>query len=703
MASPEPDLAEAAATEAAAAAGAAARKVRGGGPPRHALPLRRADILENTAAFDADWYARTYPDVGLLGMEPRRHYLAFGCFLGRGISAAAPRGGQVRRLATALKRPREISYCIPVMNRPDDIRGTLPRNLHANAEWRDTIEFVVVFFDRDRATQDWVRAAFAEELADGYLRLVAAEPLDGWHFGKAKNAFREVATGAVYSSLDGDNFVTAEETRTLLDIHARHGGAFVFHHFSGRWGDGSSGRVSLPMALYRAVGYDERFLPRQYDEMDMIVSAAMRFPKLPVLRHAENPILQAGRSGVFAREAALANPLVTVAEPKRRLRPLNPKTPDYVTADPVIRAMQGFNQALCYVKNAPTPALRAKYLKLAVEHRHRLVDAVPGPALVEMLFEAPFPAPLVAPGEVCLLACMKDDEAYLEAFAAHYRGLGVAHLLIVDDGSAVPVAGRLAGADVHVFRPKVGTFAAAKGLWLEALIKAFLAPGAWMLTVDADEFLDLPPPHGSLAGLVAALEARGAGFAPGLLLDMLPRAELDAGALEDPADFAGRFDAHAWVETEPATDYARHPSVAWGFGPHAGLSWRVDARFHAFGTFDSLRKLPLVQVRPERHLNQGFHTLHPTDGTAAPGPEIWEAGPVLPIRHYKLAKLFSEEGRRRTLAKIAGRPAYHGRTTENIGRIFGHDPGEALARLAALPRRTYDRATDFTMKARPCP
>lgn len=666
--------------------------------PRHRLPRLRADILDNTAAFDAAWYARTYPDAGLLGMEPRRHYLEHGCFLGRGVSAAAPRAGQCRRLATALKRPRRISYCIPVMNRPDDIRGTLRRNLHANAAWRDAIEFIVLFFDRDEETRDWIRREFAEDLADGYLRLLVSDRLDGWHFGKAKNAFRNIATGSVYSSLDGDNFVTAEETEALLDIHARHGGAFILHHFGGRWGDGSSGRVSLPMALYRAVGYDESLLPRQYDEMDMIVSTALRFPKVPVLRHEGNPILRSGRSGGFARDAGIANPIVAAPAP-RRLAPLNPKARNYVLADPMLRAMQGFNQAFCYVKNAPTPALRAKYLRLAVEHRHRLVDATPGAALVEMLFESPRPVPEAAPGEICVFACMKDDEAYLQAFRAHYHGLGAAHLFIVDDRSATPIAERLAGPGIHVFRPKVGAFATAKGLWLEALIKAFLAPGAWALTVDADEFLDLPPPYDHLGEVTAALEARGIDFAPGLLLDMLPRAGVDVGALGAAADFAAHFDAHAWVETEPGDDYARHPSIIWGFGQHAGVSWRVDARFHAFGTFDSLRKLPLAQVRSQRHLNQGFHNLHCTDGAPSPGTEIWESGLVLPIRHYKLAKLFSDEGRRRAMERIAGGPVYHGRTTDNIARIFGADAGTALARLAALPRRTYDRSAAFAANA----
>ncbi|MGM0988635.1 MAG: hypothetical protein ACQEXI_16895 [Pseudomonadota bacterium] len=44
-------------------------------------------LLASSASFDADWYARTYPDVVESGIEPAVHYLKFGMLEGRNPSA----------------------------------------------------------------------------------------------------------------------------------------------------------------------------------------------------------------------------------------------------------------------------------------------------------------------------------------------------------------------------------------------------------------------------------------------------------------------------------------------------------------------------------------------------------------------------------------------------------------------------------------
>lgn len=662
---------------------------------------RLDDILDNTCGFDGRWYAETHPDVALSGLPPRLHFLRYGHHMGRGVSAGHPRLASLPDLATALARQPVISYCIPVMNRGDDLRGTLGQNLEENAAFRAEIEFIVMFYDDDRTTHDWIRTDFADALADGYLRMIVAGPLDGWHFGKAKNGFRDHLRGAVYSSLDGDNFVTTEETRQLRDTHAAHPEGFVFHHFTGTWGDGSSGRVSLPRRLYRRVGYDGRMLPRQFDEIDLMLSSLLAAPQAPLVHYAAGDTgthgLSSKRTAGFMAEAGIANRTLSVA-PVRRMVPLNPKEASYVSDDAELLAMQTFNQALSFHRNAPSAKLRRKYLDMVFEARHALVDTLPPDLLLSMLFHgADIPGGLeIGAEEVCLFACVKDDDAYLDAFHAHYARLGVTRFFLVDDESAQPVAERLRHPGVHVLRPKTGRFATAKGLWLGALIAAVLRPGMWALTVDADEFLDLPDGVESLPALTARSAAAGAEFVPGVLVDMLPRADLPLDAPDRvAAEFATLFPDHCAMPPPPSADYAAHHAVAWGFGAHAEISWRVDARFHAFGTVDSLRKLPLLRHRPGRHLNQGFHNFHTTDGSPQPDPKaLWTAPHILPVRHYKLAKIFTGAG----AGAAAQAGAYHARTAGNIARIFGLAPAEALERLAGLPRQPYsDGALRYAM------
>ena len=44
---------------------------------------RVARAIARSALFDREWYLKTYPDVAESGMDPIRHYIAFGAREGR--------------------------------------------------------------------------------------------------------------------------------------------------------------------------------------------------------------------------------------------------------------------------------------------------------------------------------------------------------------------------------------------------------------------------------------------------------------------------------------------------------------------------------------------------------------------------------------------------------------------------------------------
>ncbi|GHE20567.1 hypothetical protein [Halomonas urumqiensis] len=54
---------------------------------RRSLLKEHKALLASSSSFDADWYARTYPDVAESGIEPATHYLKFGMLEGRNPSA----------------------------------------------------------------------------------------------------------------------------------------------------------------------------------------------------------------------------------------------------------------------------------------------------------------------------------------------------------------------------------------------------------------------------------------------------------------------------------------------------------------------------------------------------------------------------------------------------------------------------------------
>lgn len=638
--------------------------------------------------FNSAFYRVTYTDVDGSGYTAFEHYLRVGKRLGRPASARAAQAMLDAEFQSAPApatapggRSPTISYCIPIMDRLDDLRQTLPENLAQSSDFRDRIEFVVATFGTGEGTGDWLRDRFPEEFRDGYLRLIETDRLDGWHFAKAKNAFRGRIAGRIYSSLDGDNFVTREETAQLLSLVEAHGDGFLMHHFRGTWGDGTSGRVSIPRPIYENVGYDELLLPRQYDELDLILGVMRRLPAIRFVGHdaTRTAVRQSRQTAEFLAKEGFANPVTFVPEPGHRPA-CNRKPEDYARSSDLMSAMLAYNQACSFLKHRTSDAHEPDYRRAADDARMHLLDHLDRESAPGLLFETAVGTPPRpgTPGGVTLVTCARNDGALLHRAIRHYRGLGVRRFLVVDDRSDTPLFDEAPDEDVHVFRPKVGRFLTAKALWMGALVRAFVPDGAWALTVDTDELVDLPAGLSTFDDLARDLSAAGEDFAPGLLLDMLPDA-LGPGAAKVA------FDRVCWRRDAPSAAYADYHSIRWGFGAFSGLSWAVDARYHAFGTFDSLRKIPFFRARRGRHLNQGFHTLHHTDGSDNPGPGIWSARHVLPVRHYKIASQLED----RTRAARATQGIYHPRSAGNIDAVLSQTTAERWRRYAALPSRPY--------------
>lgn len=705
------------------------------------IPMSKIEphILQDISGsefFDPAWYAEKYQDVGILGMDPCEHFLRYGRLLKRspgpdfdtkfylrtypdaGASSDNPlvhflnSEDRARRQTSAGElydhmqslsqttqdqwltdgKPAQncpvVSYCIPVKGRLDDLHNTLQFNLTENKRFRGKIEFLIVEFGEDHEVLDWITENFAEELSDGYLRVVSdVASLDSWHFGKAKNAFRAHMHGQIYSSLDADNFVTSEETELLFDLIAKYPFGFVFHHFSGQWGDGTSGRVSLPAAIYRHVGYNSKLLPRQFDEMDIILGALTEFPALPFIgiNTDQHVFLLPGSAKTYFEGEKLPNRKIFIGDTvAHHVPPLNPRGVGYTEKHAHWRDMGNVNAALSGYWRSHSSERKTKYLERVVKYKHRLIENLPPRDVVNTLFQMQELAPFarIKKSDICVVACVHDEEAFLRKFVDHHRSLGVTHFLFVDDHSAHPVRDLDLGPNVLALRPKVGDFRTCKTLWIEGLLKAFIPQGTWVCTLDADEMLQLPAPFDSLQAVAQQLEEGGKDFATCFLLDMLPDPDTPADLLSTAQqDFDSIFTSFCDHDAALPEAYRDHHSVKWGFGPHAGLSYRLDARHHAFGTFDSLRKLSMFRYRPKRHLNQGFHSFHFIDGTSPPGHDIWENAPILPIFHYKLVRLFSDAMRKKMLNKASG---YHARTSQNINDIFGGGEDAPLTKLAQL-------------------
>lgn len=563
----------------------------------------------------------------------------------------------------------KLSFCIPVMNRLDDLRATLARNLEDNRESKGRVEFIVVSFDPDDAVEQWIKQHFKAELEDEYLRFHQAEPLEYWHFGRAKNAFRELMRGRIYASLDGDNFTGYRGGEHIIEVFESHDYRCIFHQFQGEWGDGTCGRVSLSREDYLDFGYDEQFLPRQWDEMDAMLSTLVQ-------RRDRKYVCYEGRSIIdkshpfrrYLEEHEYSPPTVQMdpqSDPLYRApeqKSVGVHDNDYVQDDPALRYSSVFNHLQSFFKNTDRDDLKIQYVNELVDVQRRLVETVDPSKLQRWLLQQQTAEPTnLGCSDIAALACVKN-EVDLDAWYQHYKTLGVTRFLIIDDGSDIPVKDVLPHDDVHVWAPIAGKFRYSKAFWLEALLAKY-CEGLWCLTIDADEFLSLPDfpeepsaPASTLRRCLNVADSLAQEYFCGFLLDMVP--EPRNNALVKPGKAS--FTHYQFLPGPPDEAYSSHNTARWSYGDKLDWAHAIDVRFRVNRSLDSLRKFPIVRWRPGIHLNQGFHDLI-IDGVKRSHSDLQRTD-LVPLLHFKLQNLSYTESK----GISRGFDGYHYETRENL-------------------------------------
>lgn len=212
-------------------------------------------------------------------------------------------------------------------------------------------------------------------------------------------------------------------------------------------------------------------------------------------------------------------------------------------------------------------------------------------------------------GVVCI-SVMRNEMLRLPDFLRHYRELGVARFVIVDNASGDGTGEFLAEQpDVDLWRTGEPYSSPSRREWLNALAH-HTAEGRWCLIVDADEHLvyDGCDRH-DLNDLIELLDRKGMQALPCLLLDMYgdgPMKDATVGGSERLVDVCGYFDRRGYEATERVTR-----RLVTG-GPRQRLLSTPDEPFVC-----DLSKTPLAKWSAEAALISS-HQLYPPEYNLAP-------------------------------------------------------------------------------------
>lgn len=553
-------------------------------------------------------------------------------------------------------RLKTIAFCSPLMNRDDDLKNTLAHNISVLSKFKNRAVLHINIFNDNTNLRGWVINNFSKYIDHGLIKLNKVSPLSYWHFSLAKNSFRNFIKEDYYSSLDGDNFLSEKNVGKLFDLIDYHE-KVLFHGFSGKWGDGTSGQLTLPADIYIKYGYLNDIYPRQYDEIGLIAQALFNEPDLVYASYKNVDITK--KSNYFKKATeykSISNPRIYI-ENEDYSAPLNPRGNDYVKESKILSYYISFNSAYTFLKSITTSESH-KFHRGELFKAIKLIDNDIIEDVLKRTFT--FDKTTKLSSELTVYAVIKNDFIFLNSWLAHYRELGVKRFIIIDDHSKEPIENYIFGEDIFIFKPLVGDFKNCKVYWIELLLKAYQSEGSWAVTVDSDELINLTSSFNNLDDYTYELEKNGLKHSSSILIDMLPNIDVDLSTFNGD-DYIKHFN-NAYIRPFGYDeDYYNHHSIRWGFGKYSEYSFRLDARWRFFSTLDSLRKIPLFKYTKSISLNQGFHTISDKNKFVKADDLFKCSKLILPIRHYKFVSFF--------LDKSNNTNEYHDRTKNNLNRI----------------------------------
>ena len=159
-----------------------------------------------------------------------------------------------------------ICFCTSIKDRLWQIKQTLPSNL-SNLE-NTTHRIAIADYGSNDGLEGWLGSTGIIDSPNLiYQKFDIGE--FSWSSPVAKNLASYLApNGYGIFNLDADNFVTIHDVEMIFNLMNNNK---IVHQFSGKWGDGSFGRIGLPPKLFAELsGYEERFLPMGYQDADIL-------------------------------------------------------------------------------------------------------------------------------------------------------------------------------------------------------------------------------------------------------------------------------------------------------------------------------------------------------------------------------------------------------------------------------------------------
>jgi predicted glycosyltransferase involved in capsule biosynthesis len=158
-----------------------------------------------------------------------------------------------------------ISFCTTCFNRASQFKQVFESNVEV-LRGEESVEWLILNYNSRDDLDEYILPFVRSKACN--IRYVKEISGRKWHMSLAKNISHKLASGDILMNLDCDNRI-GEAVTEIRDAFTASIGAL--HLWSGRYGDGTCGRIAIRRELFFNVGgYDESFRPMAYQDEDLL-------------------------------------------------------------------------------------------------------------------------------------------------------------------------------------------------------------------------------------------------------------------------------------------------------------------------------------------------------------------------------------------------------------------------------------------------
>jgi hypothetical protein len=191
-----------------------------------------------------------------------------------------------------------ISFCTSIKNRLWQLKKTLPKNIQLNLK---NVTWNIADLASTDGLEDWLWSEYCELIQEGKLNYFRVTSECNWSSPIAKNLAHRIANKNSYLyNLDADNYLSIADYEKILVAQSE---SAPCHQWSGKWGDGSFGRIGMPAEIFYSLGgYDESFLPMAFQDRDILRRLASKNIK----------IIELGAPSLLAIQNSISDKVINV-------------------------------------------------------------------------------------------------------------------------------------------------------------------------------------------------------------------------------------------------------------------------------------------------------------------------------------------------------------------------------------------------------